>query len=139
MKKFLRDVLDPTSEASAKRFITIILAAHFVITSFLVSFFVFYLILFTPKGNVNKDLLETLKVIFEYDFYIILAGLGFITADNLGQMMLEKAKTITAGNVSVGAPTADNLNVTTAGTVNTDNIDTVNTKTVINSEPTDAK
>ena len=36
----------------------------------------------------------------EYDFYIILSGLGFITADNLGQMLIEKAKVVASSIVS---------------------------------------
>lgn len=33
-----------------------------------------------------------LKQIMEYDFYIILSGLGFITVENMGLILLEKAK-----------------------------------------------
>lgn len=56
------------------------------------SFFVFYLIIYTPKGAVNKDLIDTLMVIFEYDFYIILSGLGFITITDLRSILIERAK-----------------------------------------------
>ena len=92
MRKFLLNLLSSESTTSSKRFITLVIALHFVITSFLVSFFVFYLIIYTPKGTVNKDLIDTLMAIFEYDFYIIVSGLGFVTIDNMGAIMVERAK-----------------------------------------------
>lgn len=112
-KSFWNSVLSADDNKSSKRLITLIMAAHFIVTSFLVSFFVFYLIIYTPKGSVNKDLVGLLKDILESDFYVILAGLGFITAENLGQAMLEKAKSKAAANVEVGAPTADDINIDT--------------------------
>lgn len=87
------------------------MAAHAIVTSFLVSFFVFYLIIYTPKGSVNKDLLGLLDRVLEQDFWIILSGLGFITVENMGQIMLEKSKDKVAGNVAVGSPSTENINV----------------------------
>lgn len=111
MKKFLRQVLSSNDSSSAKRLVTLLMAAHFIVTSFLVSFFVFYLIIYTPKGSVNKDLLSLLSAVLDNDFYVILAGLGFITAENLFNIMLEKTKAKTAANVAVGSPSADTIKV----------------------------
>lgn len=112
-KDFWKAILSSDDNRSSKRLVTLIMAAHFIVTSFLVSFFVFYLIIYTPKGSVNKDLVSLLEKILESDFYVILAGLGFITAENLGTIVLEKAKSKAAANVEVGAPTADTINVDT--------------------------
>lgn len=93
MSTFWKSIISAENTNSSKRLVTLIMAAHFIVTSFLVSFFVFYLIIYTPKGSVNKDLVALLEKILESDFYVILAGLGFITAENLGNIMLEKLKT----------------------------------------------
>lgn len=50
------------------------------------------MIFYTTKGKVDRDLLAMLKDVLEYDFYIILSGLGFITVENMGQVLVEKAK-----------------------------------------------
>lgn len=81
--------------------------------SFAILFIAFYVIFYLPKGKVDKDLLDLLKEVLQYDFYIILSGLGFITADNMGQIMLEKAKAKAEANIAVGAPTADSIKVDT--------------------------
>lgn len=112
-KEFWKSILSSDSLASSKRLITLIMAAHFIVTSFLVSFFVFYLIIYTPKGSVNEDLVNLLDKILESDFYVILSGLGFITVENFGSMMLEKARSKADANVKVGSPTADTINVET--------------------------
>lgn len=113
VKDFWKSVLSSDDHRSSKRLVTLIMAAHFIVTSFLVSFFVFYLIIYTPKGSVNKDLVSLLEKILEGDFYVILAGLGFITAENLGTIMLERTKSRTAANIEVGAPSAETINVDT--------------------------
>jgi hypothetical protein len=113
MSNFWTQILDSNNSSSAKRLVTLIMAAHFIVTSFIATFFVFYLIVYTPKGTVNKDLLGLLTKVLEQDFYVILAGLGFIAAENMGQIMLEKAKAKVAGNVAVGSPSVDNVNVET--------------------------
>lgn len=60
--------------------------------SFATLFFAFFVLVYLPKGRVEPDLFNLLKDILEYDFYIILSGLGFITADNFGKMMVERVK-----------------------------------------------
>lgn len=111
MSSFWRRIINSKDPDSAKRVVTLIMAAHFIATSFIVTFFAFYLIIYTPKGSVNKDLLVLLTTIMEQDFYIILAGLGIIGVENVANIMLEKAKAKVAGNIAVGAPTADTINV----------------------------
>lgn len=111
MKKYFKDLISPNSEASAKRFITLIIALHFIIASFVVLFFAFYVIVYLPKGKPELSLTSLLMQILEYDFYIILAGLGFITGDNLFNILLEKAKVTAAANIATGSPTADKIQV----------------------------
>lgn len=92
MKSFFKKLLSTKSTESSKRFITLIIALHFILASFVILFFAFYLIIYTPKGVVNLNLLDLLKHVLEYDFYIILTGLGFITAEGFISMMIEKFK-----------------------------------------------
>lgn len=92
ISKFWNQVLSSNDTTSSKRLVTLIISLHFIIASFAILFIAFYVIFYLPKGQVNPDLLLMLKQVLEYDFYIILSGLGFITADNMGQIMLEKAK-----------------------------------------------
>lgn len=110
---FLKKVLTASDPASAKRLVTLVVAAHFVLTSFLVSFFAFYLVIYTPRGSVNKDLLDLLAKVLENDIIVITGGLAMIGAENLGQIILEKAKAKAAANIKVGAPTADDINIDT--------------------------
>lgn len=106
---YFRRLINENDPASLKRWVLLILSIHFMITSFLVSFFVFYLILFTPKGSVNKDLLDLLRAIFEYDFYIMVVGLGLVTTETLGHILIEKAK-IKAGLEPTPPPEVQNDN-----------------------------
>lgn len=92
IKEFLKNVLTSGDPSSTKRLLTLIMALHFILTAFLISFFVFYLILYTPRGSVNKDLLDLLEKIIEHDIYVILVGIGAIAAENMGNIMLERAK-----------------------------------------------
>lgn len=104
MKNFWMSIISSKETNSSKRLITLIIAFHFIIASFVILFFAFYLMIYTPKGVVNIDLLNLLKTVLEYDFYIILSGLGFITGENLGQMLVERAKAVSAGVIgAVGA------------------------------------
>lgn len=89
-KPFIRKILDSKDTASSKRFITLVIASHFVISSFTILFLVCYVIIALPKGKVNTDLLAALQHILEYDFYIILAGLGIITSEGLVSMIVNK-------------------------------------------------
>lgn len=108
MTNFWKNILSPHSTLSSKRLITLIISMHFIVASFSILFIAFYVIFYLPRGHVDPTLLGLLKEVLEYDFYIILSGLGFVTADNLGQMMLEKAKS-KAGNITteVNSKTTD--------------------------------
>ena len=92
MSNFWKKILSSKDAASSKRLVTLIISLHFIVASFVILFIAFYVIFYTTKGKVDKDLLDLLKNVLEYDFYIILSGLGFITMDNMGQVMLERAK-----------------------------------------------
>jgi hypothetical protein len=111
MSNFWRQIISSTDAASSKRLVTLIISLHFIIACFAVLFICFYVIFYLPKGKVEPELIGMLKQVLEYDFYIILSGLGFITVDNMGQIMLEKAKAKVAGNVAVGSPSADTIKV----------------------------
>lgn len=89
---FWKQVLNSKDTTSSKRLVTLIISLHFIIASFSVLFIAFYVIFYLPKGRVEPELLSMLKQVLEYDFYVILSGLGFITADNMAQIMLEKSK-----------------------------------------------
>jgi hypothetical protein len=89
-KSFLKKVIDSRDTASSKRLITLIIALHFVIASFAILFLVCYIALTVPKGVVDNVLLSSLEKILQYDFYIILAGLGFITSEGLVQILINR-------------------------------------------------
>jgi hypothetical protein len=46
--------------------------------------------MYLPKGKVEKNLLDSLGKVLEYDFYIILSGLGFITSEGVVKMFVTK-------------------------------------------------
>lgn len=94
--KFWRSIVASDDTASSKRLVTLIIALHFIIASFATLFIAFYVVFYLPKGRVEVSLLDMLKQIMEYDFFIILSGLGFITAENLFQILLEKTKSTNA-------------------------------------------
>lgn len=112
MSNFWKSLLSSESTNSSKRIVTLLTALCFFIAQFLIIFIAFYVIFYTTKGKVDKDLLGMLKDLLEYDFYIILSGLGFITAENFGQVLLQKAKAKIDGNLAAGFPSADTLNLT---------------------------
>ena len=68
------------------------MALHLIIASFMILFIAFYVIFYTTKGKVDTELLAMLKDVLEYDFYIVLSGLGFITADNTVKLITERSK-----------------------------------------------
>lgn len=113
MANFFRKIIDGKDSTSAKRFITLVMAAHLIITSFLVSFFTFYLILYVPKGSVNLTLIGLLKDIIDADLTVVLAGLGLIGAENVGAVLLERTKARANASIQTGLPSADNINVDT--------------------------
>lgn len=92
MTNFWNNILSSKDTASSKRLVTLIISLHFIIASFTILFIAFYVIFYTTKGKVDEALLNMLKDVLEYDFYIIVSGLGFITADNFTQVMIERAK-----------------------------------------------
>lgn len=91
-RKFFNDVLLSSSTTSSKRLVTLLFALHLILTSFLYSFVSIYMIFYLPKGKIDTDLLGLLKDILEYDFYIILSGLGFVTAEGVVSIIVEKSK-----------------------------------------------
>ena len=88
MSKFWQKILSSKDATSSKRLVTLIISLHFISASFAILFIAFYVIFYLPKGKVEPELLALLKEVLEYDFYIILSGLGFITADNLGKILI---------------------------------------------------
>lgn len=105
VNKFWKRILSSKDPTSSKRLITIILSGVFIVAQVAIIFIAFYVIFYTTKGKVDKDLLQMLSTVLEYDFYIILSGLSFVTADNIAQVVLEKAKLKLGVNNSV--PTED--------------------------------
>jgi len=91
-KKFWNDIISSDNPASSKRLVTLLISVHFIIASFVILFIAFFVIFYTTKGKVDTALLAMLENVLEYDFYIILSGLGFITAENVSQIIIEKAK-----------------------------------------------
>lgn len=89
-KPFLQRILDSRETASSRRFITLIIAAHFVIASFAILFLVCYMTVVLPKGRVDNNLLLVLEKILEYDFYIILSGFGIITSEGLVSIIMKR-------------------------------------------------
>ncbi len=88
--KFWRKILDAKDSTSSKRLVTLIVALHFILASFVILFLVCYVVMYLPKGKVEKNLLDSLGKVLEYDFYIILSGLGFITSEGIVQMIVSK-------------------------------------------------
>lgn len=100
LNNFFNKVLSSKDTTSSKRLVTLLTVFHFFMASFTILFIAFYVIFYTTKGKVDKDLLDMLKDVLEYDFYIIISGLGFVTTDNIGQVILERTK-IKAGKVDL--------------------------------------
>lgn len=89
---YFQRLISTNNTADAKIFVTLIMALHFIITAFMVTFFLFGLAIFAAKGSVNKDLIDLLDKILQNDMIIIMSGLGFVTVDIIGQVWLERAK-----------------------------------------------
>ncbi len=131
---WLQRLVSSQYKEDAKVMVMVVMAAHFIITSFLVTFFAFYLVLYTPKGAVNTTLIELLKNILENDFWIIVAGFGFISTVDFGQAMIQKAVATARGPAPITIENAEAVTSTTkAETVNTENIENVSTNTTNNS------
>lgn len=108
MSSFWKQILDSKNPSSSKRLVTLIISGLFIVSCFSILFVAFYVIFFLPRGKVDRDLLEALKQVLEYEFYIILSGLGFVTVDNMGQMMIERTK---AKNTLSTPPVVEKENV----------------------------
>lgn len=89
---FFNKVLSSKDTTSSKRLITLIISLHFILASFVILFIAFYVIFYLPKGKIEPELIGLLKQVLEYDFYIILSGLGFITVDGATNILLEQTK-----------------------------------------------
>lgn len=89
-KAYLKDVISPSDNTSSRKFITLLISGIFLLAQMLIVGFCFFLILYKTKGQVDKDLLDTLKDILRYDFYIILSGLGFVTSSDLVRIIISK-------------------------------------------------
>jgi len=92
MSNFWKNILSSRSGLSSRRLITLIISLHFILASFSILFIAFYVIFYLPKGRVEPELLSLLKQVLEYDFYIIISGLGFISADGVTTVLIERAK-----------------------------------------------
>lgn len=118
-KSFFRKMVDPTDHGnSSKRFITLIISFHFIVASFFILFLLGFLPFIVTKGNLEmiKIVGATLERILEYDFYIILVGLGLITTEQLGVILVERAKAmfgIGTVNQQVADPTTSSSVTTT--------------------------
>lgn len=111
MNKFWTNILSSDSPTSSKRLITLIISMHFIVASFVILFIAFYVIFYTTRGKVDAELLGMLKDVLEYDFYIILSGLGFITADNTVQLLTNRAQTKAAIINSLAKPNVIPTNI----------------------------
>ena len=88
--KFWKRIISAEDPTSSKRLITLLVSLHFIMASFVILFLVCYVVMYLPKGKVEKDLLDSLGKVLEYDFYIILSGLGFITSEGVVKMIVSK-------------------------------------------------
>jgi O-antigen/teichoic acid export membrane protein len=92
IKRFVVSAVTSKDPTSSKRLVTLIVTLHFVMSSFLILFISSYVIFYLPKGRIDPVLLDLLKEVLEYDFYIIFSGLGFIAAENIGEVVIARAK-----------------------------------------------
>ena len=92
MVNYFSKIVDGGDTASSKRLVTLLIALHFIVSSFATLIVAIYVIFHVPKGQVDEKLLNLLREILQYDFYIILSGLGFITMEGFTQVMIERAK-----------------------------------------------
>lgn len=94
-RSFFRKMLDPTDhENSSKRFVTLIVAFHFIIASFFILFLIGAIVFSETKANIElfKLISDILKQILLYDCIIIGIGLGFITSEQFISALIAKYK-----------------------------------------------
>lgn len=116
-RSFFRKMLDPTDrENSSKRFVTLIVSLHFILASFMILTLFGVIVFMNVKGNIELITVvsHNLTVILEYDFYIILGGLGFITMEQFAVAIIERAKAIVGLN-STGVLDPTTSDTTTTG------------------------
>jgi hypothetical protein len=89
-KSFWARILDKNDSTSSKRLVTLVVALHFILSSFTILFLVCYIALVMPKGKIDAVLISSFEKILEYDFYIIVSGLAFVTSEGLVQMIVSK-------------------------------------------------
>lgn len=89
-REYLHKLATVTDTSSLRKFVTLLITGIFLTAQVLIVFFCFYLILYTTKGQVDKDLLKILEVVLQYDFYILLSGLGFITSSDLVRVIVSR-------------------------------------------------
>ncbi len=100
-KTFIRKLLNANDvENSSKRFITLIVAFHFILASFFILFLLGYAVFRDTKGDIEilKVIGNIFTTILEYDFFIIIVGLGFITAEQFTKVLVEKFKSFRSGD-----------------------------------------
>jgi hypothetical protein len=90
VKEYFKDLLSNSDTSSSRKFVTLIISFHFILASFVILFFAFYVVIWMPKGKVDIELLSALKQVLQYDFYIILSGLGFITSSDLVRVIISR-------------------------------------------------
>lgn len=100
IKRLGKELISSKNTNSSRRFVTLMAMAHFFLASFVILFIVVYLIFNLTKGKVDNDLLNLLKEILEYDFYIIFSGLGFITVDGIAEVIIQRAKAKAMGMIN---------------------------------------
>jgi hypothetical protein len=91
-KSFWLSILDGNDSTSSKRLVTLIVALHFILSSFTILFLVCYIALVMPRGKIDSVLISSFEKILEYDFFIILSGLAFVTSESVVQMIIGKNK-----------------------------------------------
>jgi len=116
VKNFFLALLDENNEKSTKRFVVLISTFLFTIGSILVIFFFGFLILKTTTGNIEflKVVADLFKTIFDDIFYIIIGGLGFMTAKDFSTAIVERAKALAQGPGNILIQNADNVDNTTS-------------------------
>lgn len=108
---FWGKLLDEKDSLSTKRFVTLIVTLLFIVTDVIILYLCWYVIVFSSKGKVEPALLSVLTEIIHWEAWIILGGIGLIGVSNMGQALVERAKTIAAANILTGNPSADTINV----------------------------
>lgn len=120
---FWQRIVSSQYKEDAKVVVMVVMAMHFIITSFLATFFLFYLALYTAKGSINKDLLDLLGEILKNDFWIIIAGFGFISSVDFGQAMIQRAAAIAKGPANITMENVEAFNTEQVTNIKPDNPD----------------